>query len=734
MKKIIKRILVSLICLCVLIPIGSSVVKSDDDVFYLQGSDKEIAAWSFDNSSTLPVSNVRYDKFLCNDGLPSTTTCPKLGVGMKYIVGDNQNIDGGGKWRYVYCLEFAKDAPEKSLNMTYSGWSNRKVAYALYYGAVYYGYPCRYEPYSTGDWEMDYFVTQMAVHILNNEFTLQAFLNGLNQESSATQAEKDLAYDRVTKMVNGANNTANYEGFTGDGWLDLSTGSFSIEGFQDSWSYENGKYYSDGVFQAVFESYYGYDFREQITGYEIETADGVTIQKLGNQTYADFRLEISEEQYKKWQLTGHTIPVTVTLTLPRYWGAGVYECTTSSNFQKICMLTWSSSGGEAVYTDTAELHIDQALQDLTVYKVDAENNKKLQGAVFSLWAFDGISYSQKVGEFADVGDGSYQLSQIDYTATKDGKFLIVEEQAPDGYEKEYVKEEEEEESYNNYGGREICMDENGFYAEILDEPFVFRDYPMVPQGQIIIRKMDCDSGENLADAEFSVYQWNQEQSVYENEPLQVLMYSAENQCYQTKEYVTKTEFNEGKFLIRETKNPEGYTGVWEREIILSDSGIHKLEFEVENYPYRSLTIQKKILVSEVNWAHGNPTFFFRVTGCDTEGIFHVYQTYLEFDGDDVKEQEYYVKEVSIYNIPAGEYQICETEDVLRYVLTDAEALTDNITVEIKSTEAIHDIIKIQPEIQADLTVGDGKVSFTNRKVMYDKLSDNAVVSNYFVIP
>ena len=51
--------------------------------------------------------------------------------------------------------------------MQFKGWSNRKVAYALYYGALYYGYPCRYEPYSTGDWQMDYFVTQVAVHILN---------------------------------------------------------------------------------------------------------------------------------------------------------------------------------------------------------------------------------------------------------------------------------------------------------------------------------------------------------------------------------------------------------------------------------------------------------------------------------------------------------------------------------------------------------------------------------------
>lgn len=58
--------------------------------------------------------------------------------------------------------------------MQFVGWANKKVTYALYYGAVYYEEPCRNASYSTGDWQMDYFVTQMAVHVLNEEFTMEA--------------------------------------------------------------------------------------------------------------------------------------------------------------------------------------------------------------------------------------------------------------------------------------------------------------------------------------------------------------------------------------------------------------------------------------------------------------------------------------------------------------------------------------------------------------------------------
>ena len=76
-------------------------------------------------------------------------------------------------------------------------------------------------PYSTGDWQMDYFVTQVAVHILNGEFTLAAARNGMNK-SNATTAEKNLAYDRISKdRGQQPMTTSNYGGFTADGWLDM---------------------------------------------------------------------------------------------------------------------------------------------------------------------------------------------------------------------------------------------------------------------------------------------------------------------------------------------------------------------------------------------------------------------------------------------------------------------------------------------------------------------------------
>lgn len=77
--------------------------------FYLkQQTSSDIDTYSFDNSATLPVSNVRYDKFLSKTGGSGTTSTPNMGMGIKYIEGDDKNVDGGGKWRYVYCVELRR--------------------------------------------------------------------------------------------------------------------------------------------------------------------------------------------------------------------------------------------------------------------------------------------------------------------------------------------------------------------------------------------------------------------------------------------------------------------------------------------------------------------------------------------------------------------------------------------------------------------------------------------------
>lgn len=88
--------------------------------------------------------------------------------------------------------------------------------------------------------------------------------------------------------------------------------------------------------------------------------------------------------------------------------------------------------------------------------------------------------------------------------------------------------------------------------------------------------------------------------------------------------------NQGKFLIRETKLPQHYCGIWQQEITVTEPGTTTLELEAWNYPERKFTIYKKIRTDELVWAHGNPTFFFKISGKDLNGEEHWYQSVILF--------------------------------------------------------------------------------------------------------
>lgn len=400
-----------------------------------------VTPFSFDNPDVVTVNNERYDYFSWSTTNPGTASCPGLGTGMKYIVGDDGNVDGRGMWRYVYCLDFDKSSPTGMQAGYTDDFTNREVAYALYYGAVYYYNTCRYAPYSTGDWRMDYWVTQMAVHILNDEFTLGALWNSLNQPgSSATQADKNLAYDRVSKIVNDANNPSNYGGFTRDGWLDMATGSFSLSGYQNTWSKSDGTWYSGGNFHANFSSYYGFDYREQITEYTPTVSAGASISKSDTKTYSDFRVAISDAQYKAWQATGKTIDVNVTMKIPRYWGGGVYA-SDNPDIQPVAFLTWSSAGGTATYSDSAQLTIKQVPQDgyLTLKKssgntgiTNGNSNYSLADAVYTVYKTNNNgNLSNSQGTLTTKADGTTNKLKL-----TQGTYYVRETTAPKGYQKD----------------------------------------------------------------------------------------------------------------------------------------------------------------------------------------------------------------------------------------------------------------------------------------------------------
>lgn len=706
------------------------VAGPEGEIFEVETDPMSKYQRSADHSSSLPVTNERYDKFYTDVGTGSSSY-PQLGMGIKYIKGDDQTPDMDGKWRYVYCTEFTKSSPVDHI-MNYTGsWANRKVSYAMYYGAMFWEKPCRWNSYSTGDWRMDYFVTQVAIHILNNEFSFSAACRAIDDAPGATSSEKALVKDRINNLVNGANDTSNYDSFTGDGWFDASaSASFSITNPSNFASVSGG--YATGYSTPSLKTVYDMDMKEQISSMSV-SAPGSTVQKKDNKTYSAFRLYVSSSQYKSYQLSGKTITAKATVTAPKYWGGAVYSPSSNSTYQNIVLWSYTSAAGNFTKTASFSKTIPKKTFSLTIKKQDADSKAALKGATFSLWSYNGSSYNKKLGNFKDNGDGTYTYSGIDYTTTKDGWFLIKEDKAPPGYSNKYVLENSADiTNYDKHGGREIQLTADGFTYDGVTNATTFKDPPITPEAILRIKKVDADTGNTLTGAEFKVYEWSKSLKAYKKDALQTFVYDAMSKRYQTQSPVEKTEENEGKFKIVETKLPANYKCPWSKEITVTESGTQTLSYEALNYHVRNLTINKKIQADEIIWAHGNPTFLFTATGKDINGQTHTYHRVIEFTKEYVDSHTsngFVTLGTTISNIPAGTYNIMEDTPVLRYILTDVTKQTDNISITKTKIDTINGFDKINADTKADLTAMDGEVTFENHKTHYDKLSHNSTVIN-----
>ena len=397
------------------------------------------------------------------------------------------------------------------------------------------------------------------------------------------------------------------------------------------------------------------------------------------------------------------------------------------------MWTYTTAGGSFTKTVSFDKKIPKKTFTLDIQKKDAETGAALTGAVFSLWAYDGTAYSKKLGTFTDKGGGKYSYTGIDHTKTKDGWFLIREDKAPKDYHPEYVLyNSADKENYQKYGGREIRLTADGFTFDGVPDATVFKDNPMHPKANIIIKKTDADTGELLEGAEFKVYEWDSSANAYKQNALCTLKYDQSRKRYVTEKPVERTDSNAGRFRIVETKLPEGYQCPWSGEIEVKEKGTVTIELDAPNYPERDLTIKKKIKVDEITWAHGDPTFLFAVEGTDRNGKKHSYHRAIEFTQEYVEENSadgFVTLSTVIHGIPAGEYQVKEAAPVMRYVLTDVAAGSSNVSVVKREVEEVNGFMKIEADVAADLRDMDGEVTFENHKTRYDKVSHNSMVIN-----
>lgn len=362
---------------------------------------------------------------------------------------------------------------------------------------------------------------------------------------------------------------------------------------------------------------------------------------------------------------------------------------------------------------------------IEVRKIDAKTGEILKGAEFTLYEYSAAkkAYKEK-GTLLDYDISSelYVSGELLKTSDNEGKYKIAETKTPPGYTGSW----EEEVNITDKDAR--------LSFEVVNEKE--KEY----KGVIRLRKTDIYTGEVLEDAEFTVLQWNRGKQTYQNDPggQSILKFDGETGWYSTEELVL-TDDNQGRFKVVETKNPENYTGKYEKEVIFqkkenTDTDI--VDLKAENTPVTlplgSITIIKKIKEEDITWAHGNPTFSFVAEGTDLSGNPHRYEDYVTFTRGSYETDKngYATLSVTLRNIPLGQYTVWE-KPVLRYYLKDVRANTENVRI-IKGAAPAYgtDPRKIASGTAA-LTMQNKNASltFVNEKSRYDRYSHNDSIKN-----
>lgn len=431
--------------------IGEPTATPPEDaetIAFIDPNTTGISTFAVGGADDYVIKSERFDVF--DDQTKPPATDPRLGIAIKWIDGDDNQPDSLGLWRAVYCLEYENASPTGE-TAHYKAWCNRKIAYAMYYGCMYWGQPSRYHMYSmyqeTGDWRYDYYVTQWAIHILNDELTFAKFQSAMNSCPYATPTLRALVIDRVNNIVKAANSASNYSSFTSDGWFDMSQGTFATNGSstinQNFTLTKSGDYWYSPWYTPTFTSYYGYEAKNFIDTLTFNVPSGVTVERDDteianhNTTMRRFRFKMTNSAYAS--SAGKELTFSASITSKRYWGVATYAIDDrhpdGAKVQDMGLWTWSGTGGD--FTKTINLkttipeskgkaYITKSSSNTTV--VSGNSNYSLDGAQYGIYTNKSCTANTKVSTLTTKNGGT--TDTVELTA---GTYYIKEISAPKGY-------------------------------------------------------------------------------------------------------------------------------------------------------------------------------------------------------------------------------------------------------------------------------------------------------------
>ena len=325
-------------------------------------------------------------------------------------------------------------------------------------------------------------------------------------------------------------------------------------------------------------------------------------------------------------------------------------------------------------TETVEIKVNagKPIENKLIYgsvsgkKID-ENGEALGGALIGIFKADETEFTKEhaIMTATSEKDGSFSFAKVPY-----GKWIVREIEAPEGFVLDDTSYEV------NIGENEQVIE-----VEITDEYI---------HGNIELTKVDADYPDNkLTGATFEVYKdVNGDGKLDDGDELIGNLEETATGIYEMKELLY------GKYLVRETKAPEGF---------VLDKGVYSVFIEKDETTYK---VENKAGVGFINEAmKGNlkikktssdgkvEGFTFRVTGVNG------------YDGTFTTDKN---GEISVDGLRIGEYTVSEVSDNVSagYILPADKKVTVKVgeTVEIEMHNELRDTPKTGDDRKTGLWV------------------------------
>ncbi len=322
-----------------------------------------------------------------------------------------------------------------------------------------------------------------------------------------------------------------------------------------------------------------------------------TLSYTSNGNYTSSTFEYTPTNQGKFKVVETRAP-------EHYYG---YSDSDAASYRKEHSITLSKDANQTLHNltwNTTNVHYPQG--KVTVNKTDSITSAKLPGATFKLYEYKGTGDASSLSSYNEVetlsgnGSGSYTSKVFEYTPTNQGKFKVVETQAPEHY---FGHSSSDDEKYRQV--KDITLTTSS--TEILHNITWNATNVHYPQGKVTISKTDSITKAKLSGATFKLYEYKGSGSTSDlNSYKEVETLKDNGSGSYTSNVFEYTPTNQGRFKVVETKAPAHYYGNSDKDdasyrkvkditlTISSSEILHSITWDVTNlhYPQGRVTVNK----------------------------------------------------------------------------------------------------------------------------------------------